>query len=81
MHKSNWVPFHFESNQVYGLVACADDWLEIKTWYHKAYGAKDIYSLKENINKYQPPEFGQQLDHKGDQSLKDFFIENGMELI
>jgi hypothetical protein len=81
MTNTSWTSFHFESSQVWRLVASPDDWLKIKKLYHQAYGSKNIYWLRENVNSYSPPEFGQQLDQKADRSLGDFFKKNGMELI
>jgi hypothetical protein len=81
MTNTSWASFRFESSQACGLVASPDDWAKIKKLYHQAYGSKNIYWLRENVNRHQPPEFGQQLDHKADRTLGDFFKENGMELI
>lgn len=77
----NWVNFHFESNQVFGMVDSPSQWRETKYLYHRAYGDKDIYELKESIPSSPLPNFGQRREHKGDRTLGDFFDQNRMTKI
>ncbi len=83
-----WEPFHFESNQVWGLCDSQEKWDEIKSIYLEEHRTMDLNEVK--INTYADVDvvksgernwsFGTRIEFDGDYSLADFAKEYNMEL-
>ena len=82
-----WKPFFFESNQFFQMVNSMDDWKKLQKAYPN-YSNEQLLTAREatwngqrSLNvRLQNPNFGFRLEHDGEKTLKDFFIEHGMPL-
>ncbi|MCK5020015.1 MAG: hypothetical protein KAS32_23380 [Candidatus Peribacteraceae bacterium] len=81
-----WVPFHFESNQAFGMCKTPEEWRQRKTdycAYHKTLDpakARQATYGKEGHHSQFRPNFGFRGEHVGNYTLADFARDNCMEL-
>jgi hypothetical protein len=78
----NWIPFKFEGNMWFGLVASPKEWAELLDAYVKVnYNLADLMSAKECIREAKEgrvPKYGFAIECDGEKTLGKFFEENGM---
>lgn len=83
-----WTTFHFESNQVWGLVRSHETWKEMKTIYLKQHYIMNLDKIYTNgyvkhdhmVNCSQLWAFGTRSEYTGKYSLADFARDYDMEL-
>lgn len=79
-----FVPFWFESSDVYGTVENYNSWQIIKDRFEKSGNISSIYHAKFSINRPKKliPSFGFMLEHlDGNQTLGEFFDMHEMSKI
>lgn len=82
-----WTPFFFESNKFFQLVSSPTDWKKLQESYPD-YTNDQLLAAREATwngqrsvsDRLKHPNFGLRLEHDGEKTLKDFFIEHGMPL-
>jgi hypothetical protein len=84
-----WKRFHFESNQFFDGIETPNEWILLRDAYPKL-SDDELLAAKEATyrgtrtteERLKRPNFGFRIEHDGEKTLRDFFVENGMlELI
>lgn len=88
---SNWVPFHFESNQSWGLCNSQEDWELVKANYleywadHGGLDLEKVYvnryiDINDMISGKRGWSFGLRFEYDGTYTLAEFARDNNMTL-
>ncbi len=84
---SNWIPFHFESNQAWGTPESRDEWQEIINGYTSHWHVLNIakaklatYGQDKHYSEFKP-NFGHRGEHQGDYTLAEWAKDNHMDLV
>lgn len=80
-----WKRFHFEGNQFFDGVECPEDWKRLRAAYpdltdDELLASKEAtYGGHRSIEERERrPNFGRRIEHDGEKTLRDFFVENNM---
>jgi hypothetical protein len=84
-----WKRFHFEGNQFFDGVESPEDWQRLRAAYPDLTDDELLASKEATYGGHRSaeererrPNFGRRIEHDGEKTLRDFFVENGMlELI
>lgn len=84
---NQWTSFFFESNQFFQHISSLDEWQNLRRAYPD-YSDEKLLAAKEATyggtrtreERAKHPNFGFRWEHDGEKTLKDFFVENKMEL-
>ena len=77
-NKTPWVKFWFESNQFFDWIESLEDWDRLRSAY-PSFSDNDLLDSKQNVHSLKP-NYGMRMEHKGTETLRDFFIKNNMTL-
>ena len=85
MKETNWVPFHFESNQSWGWCNTPEEWAKVKANYCAYHETIDLSKARQNSHPdFRTEElrldFGFRREHTGEYTLADFAKDNNMIL-
>lgn len=80
-----WKQFHFEANQFFDNIAGPDDWQRLRNAYPKL-SDETLLNAKEATyrgtraveERAARPNFGFRIEHDGEKSLRDYFVEHDM---
>lgn len=85
--KPNWTRFFFESNQFFQQIESLADWRRLRGAYPQFSDARLLEAKEATYGGSLSPEdrathpnYGFRWEHDGEKTLRDFFLENGMEL-
>lgn len=81
--KRGWTPFYFDGNLAFGIVDSPAQWERLKQAYRDSPGGypspADLLEAKNCPRERGLPKFGFVVECDGPQTLRDFFVEHGMD--
>lgn len=82
--KQGWTPFYFDGNLAFGIVDSPAEWELIKQAYREAPGGHatpaELLEAQNCPRDRGLPKFGFVVECDGPQTLRDFFVQHGMDI-